>query len=381
MYDRRLNLSGLLAQKSLFLLGPRATGKSFLIRQTLKDQALVIDLLKHDLLLRLSADPDHLEALVAARGAAKWVVIDEVQRAPALLDVVHRLIEETSSRFLLTGSSARKLRRGGANLLAGRAWNAEMFPLVTCEDPAFDLATALRYGGLPSVRSSQRPEEDLAAYTQTYLREEILAEGLIRKLPPFARFLTTMALANGTMLNYAALASDAAVPASTIREYIGILEDTLIGFHLPAWTKSKKRKAVQTAKFYFFDTGVTHALSGTETLDRNSNLWGQSFEQWLACELRAYLSYARLRQPLAYWRSTHGHEVDFLIGTKIAVEAKATKRLDRSDFRGALALREEGIVPRIIIVSEDPNETVQRGIECRHWKTFISEMWGPGLLP
>jgi predicted AAA+ superfamily ATPase len=208
---RYLQLDPLLEMKSFFLFGPRATGKTTLIRQQLSEKATIIDLLDSRYFLRLSSDPHELESIVSA-SPAKIIVIDEIQRIPELLNEVHRLIESRKLTFLLTGSSARKLRRGKANLLAGRVWNAGMFPLIYREMNDFNLERYLRYGGLPAVFSSTYPEEELDAYANTYLKEEILAEGLIRRLPPFSRFLKTIALANGEMINFTKLANDCQVP-------------------------------------------------------------------------------------------------------------------------------------------------------------------------
>ena len=307
-------------------------------------------------------------------------MIDEVQKLPLLLDEVHRLIEARKMRFVLTGSSARKLKRGNANLLAGRAWTARLHPLTRAEIPRFDLPRFLRYGGLPPVVLSEDPKEDLHAYVRTYLHEEIQAEGFVRRLPSFSRFLTMAALTNGQMLNFAKIANDAGLPAATVREYYFLLEDTLVGFLIPAWVKSTKRKAISTAKFYFFDTGVTHALAGTETLDRNSDLYGRSFEQWLGMELRAYLDYHRRHEPISYWRSTADHEVDFIIGDHAAVEAKATRRVGPSDLRGLEALAEEKIVRRLILVSEDPVEMKRGPIRCLPWQRFLDELWADEIL-
>jgi predicted AAA+ superfamily ATPase len=331
--DRQLKIAPLLAKKSFFLFGPRATGKSTLIRQQLADIATVIDLLDSRIFLKLSDSPYELESLIAADNR-DIVVIDEIQRIPELLNEVHRLIEAKKLTFLLTGSSARKLRRGQANLLAGRVWETRMFPLIHREIPDFNLDRFLRYGGLPAVYLSEYPEEELDAYVNTYLKEEIMAEGLIRRFPPFSRFLKTIALANGEMINFTKLANDCQVPPSTVTEYVGLLEDTLVGFLLPAWTESKKRKAIKTGKFYFFDPGITHMLAGTETLDRNSNLYGKSYEQFICMELRAYLSYRRNKLPLMYWKSKNGHEVDFLLGTKTAIEVKASRRFQGVEVFG-----------------------------------------------
>jgi len=378
---RYLQLPQLLEKKSFFLFGPRATGKTFLIREQLADRALVIDLLRTDFSLRLSRAPTDLEALIAAAGSPSVVVIDEVQKVPQLLDEVHRLIESRGIKFLLTGSSARKLRRGQANLLAGRAWQANLFPLTWTElkEQRFDLDRYLRYGGLPTVYLSAEPREELQAYARTYLAEEIQAEGLVRRLPQFARFLQVAALSNGQMLNFAGIGADAQVSPSTVREYYYLLEDTLLGFMLPPWTKSRKRKAIATAKFYLFDTGVTHTLAGTEALDRNSDLYGRSFEQWIAMELRAALSYQRTHQELAYWRSTHQQEVDFIIGDEVAIEVKASQRVSERDGRGLQALQEEGMLKRFYLVSQDPVEMVKGSIQRVHWQTFLTRLWAGTL--
>ncbi len=380
-YKRILELPELLKKKSHFLFGPRATGKTTLIHQQLRKKAFFIDLLKGEFALRLGAHPSELEGIISENlKSSSWIVIDEVQKIPALLDEVHRLIEEKGWRFLLTGSSARKLRRGQANLLAGRAWRAELFPLTWQELPDFNLDRYLRYGGLPAVVTSPEAEEELHAYVQTYLREEILAEGLIRQLPPFSRFLQTAALMNGQLVNYAQVGSDAEVPAQTVREYFSILEDTLIGFQLPPWTRSKKRKAIQTAKFYFFDPGVTHTLAGTKTLDRNSNLYGTSFEQFLGMEIKAYLSYTRSKEELFYWRTTHGDEVDFLIGEEVGIEVKSTVRRSTRDATGLKRLEEERKFKKLFLVTQDKISSREGSIVSLHWEEFLTRLWEGKIL-
>jgi uncharacterized protein len=372
--ERTIDLRELLQKKSFFLFGPRATGKSTLVKRQLSATATIIDLLDSRLFLRLSASPYELEAMIDA-GDSRLIVIDEIQRIPELLNEVHRLIENRKITFLLTGSSARKLRRGQANLLAGRVWEARLFPLTWKEIPDFKLARYLRYGGLPSVYLSEFPEEELDAYVNTYLKEEIMAEGLIRNLPLFARFLRSMALTNGEVINFTKLANDCQMAPSTVREHVGVLEDTLVGFLLPAWAESRKRKAIKTGKFYFFDPGVTHTLAGTEVIDRNSDLYGRSFEQFIGMEIRAYLSYQRIKSPLTYWRSTHGHEVDFLIGEKTAMEVKAASRVTPGDFRGLKALSEEGVFKDLFLVSQDTVSTRQENILAIHWEEFLRRLW------
>ena len=377
--SRQLQLPPLLAMKSFFLFGPRATGKTTLIRRKLAKNATIIDLLDSRYFMRLSAAPHDLESIVDA-GSAHIIVIDEIQRIPELLNEIQRLIENRRVTFLLTGSSTRKLRRGKANLLAGRVWEARMFPFIHRELPDFDLGRYLRYGGLPAVYLSDYPEEELDAYVNTYLREEVLAEGLIRRLPPFSRFLRSIALSNGEIVNFTKMANDCQVSPSTVTEYVGLLEDTLIGFILPAWIRSRKRKAIKTGKFYFFDPGVTHALAGTETLDRNSNLYGKSFEQFMGMELRAYLSYRRKKLALSYWRSTNGHEVDFLLGEKTAIEVKASKKISRNDFKGLKYLKEEGVFQNFILVSQDPISTRTEGILALPWRKFLTDLWKDRFL-
>ena len=380
MLKRHLNLLKLLKKSSHFLLGPRAVGKSALIKaQCLGDKAPwpidYIDLLDSKIYLRLKTDPSLLGSLIKE----KYAVIDEIQRIPELLNEVHRLIENQNKRFLLTGSSAKKLKRGQANLLAGRAFKAELFPLTWLEisvSKKFYLNRYLRFGGLPLAYLGKHSEDYLYSYVDTYLKEEIQAEALTRSLPNYTRFLQGAALNNARLVNYTKTASDAQLPPSSVRDYYQILEDTLIGFFVPPWTKSSKRKAVQTSKFYFFDPGVAHALCGTGPLDPNSDLFGRAFEQFIACELRACLSYTNSRLPLRHWRSKSKFEVDFVIGDKIAIEAKARARITPRDHKGLLALKEEGRWPWALIVSRDPVQArFKNGIQHWPWDMFLKELW------
>lgn len=383
---RKLNILKLLEKKSFFLFGPRSTGKSTLIREQLSQKAFFVDLLDGRTYLRLSADPSLLEEITAsAVREGKVIAIDEIQRVPALLDQIHRMIENQRARFLLTGSSARKLKSGAVNLLAGRAWEAHLFPLTwmeICQSSGanFDLDRYLEFGALPHVWLSEHPREELSAYVHTYLHEEIQAEGLVRKLPQFSRFLKVASLTNTGLLNFSQIASDAGVPASTVREYYSILSDTLLGFMLEPWQDSKKRKAIQTAKFYFFDTGVSNALCGTKSIDRNSNLWGLCFENFVGMELRAYAAYERLLVPLRFWRSTAGHEVDFLLDDFLAVEVKASQKIGKADLKGLRALQEEGVFKHLVCVSMDQMDREVDGILCLHWSSFLEKLWSGSFL-
>lgn len=372
--ERILNPLDIIVKKSLFLFGPRSTGKSSLIQHHI-DRKQTINLLSSQVRTRLLAQPGDLEAIVDAMPRQDLVVIDEIQKVPELLDEVHRLIEDRNIRFLLTGSSARKLRKEGTNLLGGRAWEANLFPLTWKEIPKFSLSKYLMFGGLPHVWLSEFPSEELDAYTNVYLQQEILQEGVIRNLAPFVRFLKTAALCCGELINFASIGSDAEVSASTVRSHMQVLLDTLVGFYLEPWKKSKKRKAIQTAKFYYFDTGVTNFLAGIETIDRHSDLFGKRFEQFILMELRAYLSYSRKKHVLQFWRSTHGEEVDVLIGGEVALEIKASNKVTERHTSGLRAIQEEKHFKRYFLISHDKIETVSGNIHALYWESFLKRLW------
>jgi predicted AAA+ superfamily ATPase len=290
------------------------------------------------------------------------------------LDEVHRLIEDHKFKFILTGSSARKLKAGKANLLAGRAWVAHLYPLTFHELKNPDLSRMIQFGSLPSVYLGQDPEEDLDSYVSTYLREEIQAEGLIRKTPQFSRFLESAAISSGELINYESIARDSQNSASTIREYYSILEDTLIGNLVHPWKGSKKRKAISTSKFYFFDTGVLNTLAGIKKLSPNDPLWGNRLEHLMAHELRSYIAYRRIKEELCHWRSTSGFEVDFVYG-QTAIEVKSSRKINANHFKGLLALKEESHFNNFYLVSNDPVQRTHQGIECLPWGVFIKKLW------
>ena len=374
MYKRELNLAKLLKIKSFFLFGPRSTGKSTLIRQQIP-KALVFDLLDPETFSQLLTRPKSLQERIR-NARPEIVVIDEVQKLPNLLDEVHRLIEVEKVRFLLTGSSARKLRRGGANLLAGRAWRADLFSLCWREIPDFDLLKYLNVGGLPQVYTSDYPEEELKAYVNTYLLEEIQAEAVTRNLRAFSEFLDLVALSNGAEINYEGLASDSQVSADTIKNYFQILEDTLIGFKLRGYTKSKIRKATSRAKHYLFDIGLVNRLARRSEVLPKSKVFGDAFEHFIILEVKAHLSYSRKDLELCYWRSVAKHEVDLVIGDEIAVEIKSTEFAQDRDLKGLRALKEENLLRAYYLVSLDsqPRET-EDGIFILPWQVFLQKLW------
>ena len=309
MYKRILDPASLLKKKSFFLFGPRGTGKTTLARQTLRN-AHIIDFLELQTYREYLRNP----SILYEQELKPIVVIDEVQKLPEILDEVHRIIEEKKTTFLLTGSSARKLKRGGSNLLGGRAWWAELFPLTSNEIPDFDLLTYLNRGGLPSIYSSEDYIEELKAYTALYLKEEIQNEALTRKIPQFSEFLEIMALSNGEEISYQSIAGDCGVSPNSVKNYVQVLEDTLIAFQLRAFTKTRKRKAISRSKLFLFDIGVTNSLAHRGDILEDSEMFGKAFEHFILLEIRAFLSYARKDISMYYWRSTSQFEVDLILG-------------------------------------------------------------------
>lgn len=309
------------------------------------------------------------------------VVIDEIQKLPQLLDEVHWLIEERKLRFLLTGSSARKLRRGGVNLLGGRARSRTLHPFVGPELGAdFDLLKALNWGTLPSIYLSDSPKEDLAAYAGDYLREEIAAEGLTRNVPAFSRFLHVAATCNGQILNVANVANDAQVPKTTVQEYFQILRDTLIGHDLPAFRQTIKRKPTATAKFYLFDIGVARHLQDAGPVKPRSPDFGGAFESYVFHELRTYIDYKVPGGSLSYWRSSSGFEVDFILNGEVAIEVKGKTAVGDRDLKSLRALREEGVMKQCVLVCLEPRTRQVDGIEILPFRLFVERLWGNNFV-
>ena len=369
--ERILDLPPLLDKKSHFLFGPRQTGKTFLIQNTLKE-ARVYDLLDSSIFLALSRDPGRIAQELTPQD--NLIVIDEIQRLPELLNEVHRLIEGRRIRFLMTGSSARKIRRGGINLLGGRARIKHLHPL-TCRElgKRFDLVRALERGLLPSIYFSDDPSADLESYTGLYLQQEIVAEGVIRNIPAFSRFLRIAALCNGTIVNFTKVSNDAQVARTTVYEYFKILKDTLILHELPAWRKSKKRKPLASSKYYFFDVGIVATLQG-RVFRPGTPEYGEGFETYLFHELICYRDYIR-QEPLSYWRSSSGFEVDFIIGDHTAVEVKAKENISPHDIKALQALAEEKILKRYICVSLEPRMRRIGVVTILPYKEFLDNLW------
>ena len=331
-------------ETSAFLLGPRGTGKSTWIQENYKANTVVYDLLNTTELIRLSRDPSLLYQETAHLPPDAWVIVDEIQKVPALLNEVHRIIEKKKLRFILSGSSARKLRASGVNLLAGRALTYNMFPLVSKEvNFELDLEKQIAFGMLPRSFSTANPKKYLQAYAETYLKEEIREEALTRNFGNFARFLEIAARQNGQLTNTAAIARDAGVARQTVQGYFDILIDTLIGFWLEPWKLKRTTKQVGHSKFYFFDSGVVRALSGRLPYPPTPEEAGPLFECFIINELRAYLHYTERDYPLHFWRSQGGVEVDIMLETAtgyVAIELKNGTRWEKKFNRGMHRLSE-----------------------------------------
>ena len=370
--ERKLNLKEALKKKSCFLLGPRQTGKSFLIRHDFTNHTLY-NLLDSETFLKLSHSPQKLREEL--QSGTKLIIIDEIQKIPDLLNEVHLMIEEYGVKFLLTGSSARKLRRGGVNLLGGRALIKNIHPFSYSElKDKFDLLHAVNYGLLPPVFFSDEPEEELKAYAGTYLKEEIAQEGLTRNVPAFSRFLEVAALCNGKLINYTNISNDAQVARSTVQEYFQILKDTLIAYEVTPWKKSKKRKPISTSKLYFFDVGVCRSLQNRSKTKIGSPEFGEGFESFMFHEIKTYSDYNNCGE-VNYWRSQSGFEVDFIL-QDTAIEVKASKTIGKHDLKGLMALSEEEKIKNYILVCLEDKERTIGKIKILPWEKFLKRLWG-----
>ncbi len=366
--------------KAAFLWGPRKTGKTTLLRQQFPDAAWY-DLLKTDLKTKLLLQPSLIREEILARRPS-WVVIDEVQKVPALLDEIHWCLENTKTRFVLCGSSARKLHHGAANLLGGRACRYELFPLTTSEIPSPDLSRILNHGLLPEHYLSNRPDPLLKGYVVDYLNEEIMAEALTRNVPAFARFMDSVAVNHGGLLNYANVARDCGVHAKTVREYHQILEDTLLGHRLQPWRRSRSRRLIETEKFYLFDVGLVRSLKGLREIQEGTDEFGRAFEHFLIEEVRAYLSYSENDRPMTFWRTSTDLEVDLVVGDmELAVEFKSGSRIGNQEIKGLKALREDCPYKQGLMVcrTETPRQ-IDKDILMLPWQEFCRRLWAGELI-
>ena len=381
--NRTLNIE-LQRDQSAFLWGPRKTGKSTYLKQVFPE-SIVYDFLKTDVTLDFIRNPALLrEQLLAdrTRAAASPVILDEVQKVPAILDEVHWLIENEGLNFILCGSSARKLIKGGANLLGGRAWRFEMFPFVFPEIKRFDLLRALNQGLIPSHYLQRNYQRSLRAYVQDYLKEEVFNEGLMRNILAFSRFFEAMGYSHGELINYSNIARDCGVDAKTVKEYFQILIDTLLGAYVMPFKKRQGRQVISKAsKFYLFDVGVAGHLSKRKINEERGDQFGKALEHFIFMELNAHRSYLDLHYGIDFWRTKSGLEVDFILGGgEVAIKVKGTRRIDNTDMRALKAFMDE-FKPRLgIIVSNEKKERLIGDILVLPWQNFLSRLWGGELI-
>lgn len=367
-------------EMSVFLFGARKTGKSTYLRMLYPD-APYIDLLNTTIRNAYRNRPASLYNQFKGKDANTIVIIDEIQEVPDLLNEVHRLIAEFDIRFILCGSSARKLKRNGYNTLGGRAYPCTFYPLVSAEIPDFDIDRAVNHGMLPQHYLSPNPTRLLSAYIDVYLQQEIKAEAIVRKVNVFERFLEVAALTDGEIVNYSNIASDCQINSVSIKQYFEILQDTLIGYMIPAYTKVVKRKLVQAPRFYYFDIGVANYLLHRKDMIRGTIEYGHAFEHIIIQELVAYLGYTHDHRRLSYWHTYAGNEVDAIIGdAELAIEIKSAEEAKPKHFKGLHAFHEEHPSCRLLLVSLDPISRVQDEIELFYVYDFLRQLWAGKLF-
>lgn len=370
--------------ESYFLWGSRQAGKSFLLKVTYPN-AKYINLLDTDEYIKYNEKPYLLrQELLGENKKGIFVIIDEIQKVPLLLDEVHNLIENHNYKFALCGSSARKVRKSGVNLLGGRAVSYELYGFSACElKEKFNLKRTLNHGYLPRHYLSNNPQKLISSYINNYLKEEIKEEGLVRKIPSFSEFLFNAALSDTELVNFANISRECGVSLPAVKEYFQILVDTLLGKFLPSYRKKPKRRVIQAPKFYFFDVGIVNFLTKRYNLELGSELFGKAFENWVFHELNSYNSYKEKYLDFSYWRLASGIEVDFIVNNmEYAIEVKAKSKITDNDLKG---LREvikdhKNIKQRYIISLEEKDRLLDDGILVLSFQSFIKKLWGGDLF-
>jgi len=370
-------------KETFFLWGPRQTGKTTLLQLEYPD-AFWIDLLKADHYRRYLTHPERMREEIAALKTKPFVVIDEVQKVPKLLDEVHWLHEAHGLQFALCGSSARKVKRGAANLLGGRAVRYELRGLTSAElGSAFDLARILNHGFLPRIYESARPKRLLNSYVADYLKEEVASEGLVRNLPVFSEFLNIASLSDTHPVNYSNIARECGVSSQTVRGYFEILEDTLMARWLPSYRKRPKRRVIHSPKLYFADVGIVGFLARRGRLEAGSELFGNAFESWCFHEITAHNCYAERFANISYWRLASGIEVDFVINDMaVAIEAKSSRTISSHHLTGLrqLAIDHPNVERRIVLCLENRPRRTPDGIEIMPYGDFVQHLWSEGIF-
>ena len=379
MLKRILNINNEL-DGSVFLFGARQTGKSTFLRTMLKNERY-FDLLDSKLRKRLSRDPSVLYESLKKCDEGTIIVIDEIPEVPELLNEVHRLISERNLRFVLCGSSARKLKRKGKNTLGGRAYPLYFYPLVSAEIPDFDIDRAVNVGMLPSHYLAKNAARSIAGYIDVYLKEEIKEESLVRSLNAFHRFLEVAAQTDGEIVNYNNIAQDCGVSATTVAEYFDILEDTLIGYRVPAYTRTNKRRVTKAPRFYYFDVGIVNYLLNRSDLVRGTIDYGHAFEHLVVQEIIAYLGYTHSREKISYWRTYTGVEVDVVLGdARVAIEIKSTEEVQPRHLKGLKTFGDEFPDSRRMVVSLDQFTRDMGEIECVYVLDFFKLLWAGEIV-
>lgn len=376
---RKLNLEND-ENESVFLWVTRQAEKTTLLEMLYPD-ARYYDLLQSGEFERLLRRPGLLKEELETASEGDIVIIDEIQKIPQLLDEVHSIIHKKKLRFILSESSPRKLKRMGANLLGGRALKRTLFPLVSAEIPDFDILKAINNGMIPRHYMANNPWERFRAYVGVYLNEEIREEAISRKLTSFTRFLETAAFSNSEMVVYKNIAQDCGIDHRTVKEYFQILIDTLIGYFVPGFTATKKRRAIAAPKFYFFDVGVANYLSNRKALLPGSEDFGHAFEHFVVLEMIAYLGYSNSDEELSYWRTSSGYEVDAIIGSgRLAIEIKSSSEVSSRHLKGLKAFQEDYPEARAILVSMDKSRRIVNGVEIFPVGEFLKALWNNEIL-
>ncbi|MBU4292498.1 MAG: AAA family ATPase [Actinobacteria bacterium] len=385
-YIKRILNIDLPQQQSAFLWGPRKTGKSTYLKNRFP-HSIIFDFLKTDFFIEVSKNPALLRERILAKNINMLkhpIILDEVQKVPQVLDEVHWLIENKGLRFILCGSSARKLRRGHVNLLGGRAWRYEMFPLVTAELKGINLLHVLNHGMIPThyLQDDEECKRSLKAYIQDYLKEEVFAEGLTRNIPAFSRFFDAFGYSHGELTNYSNIARDCGVDSKTVKEYYQILIDTLLAVRIDPFKKRQSRKIITKApKYYLFDVGVANYLRKQHLEEERGEEFGRAFEHFLLMEILAYKAYSDKNFEINFWRTKTGLEVDFILsGGEIAVEIKGANRIDKRDFNALEAFTEEYLPKRNFIVCNEKDKRLHGKIEIIPWSIFLQELWAGDIL-
>jgi len=379
MYNRRQIFEGS-GNESLFLWGARQTGKSTLLKEFFPD-ALFFDLLLTHEYERFVKNPGLIREIALATPSISLIIIDEIQRIPELLNEIHWLIVNKGIRFIMSGSSPRKILRSGANLLGGRALRYELYPLTSSEIPDFDLLRALNNGLLPKHYDTIQAKKLLSAYIGSYLRDEIAAEARLRNISSFSRFLEIAALTNGEIVNYTNIASDAGVSSPTVKEYFQILEDTLLGRYLPSFQKKPKRRVIQAPKFYLFDIGIVNSLLNRGKIESGTEIFGKVFEHFIYQEIYAHSRYSDLNYPVTYWRTASQLEIDFVLGEhEVAIEVKSTNFANNRHIKGLKAFTEDYAVKKLILVSNDLYPRLMDNVLILPWQTFLQQLWNGEII-